>query len=435
MSLPVTLIARKRDGLRHSDGEIAELIRGFMSGRITDYQMSAWLMAAWINGLDKRETLALTNAMLHSGKVLNLASVPKPRVDKHSTGGVGDKISLCLAPLVASCGVRVPMISGRGLGHTGGTLDKLEAIPGYQTRITAKAFERILRRVGASMIGQTAEIAPADRRMYALRDVTGTVESIPLITASILSKKLAEGIDGLVFDVKVGSGAFMVNLSDARQLARSLINVSKLSGKRAVALLTDMDIPLGKMIGNALETSEAIDILHGAGPADSRELTLRLGIEMLRLGSVTSTDAQARNLLETALANGSAFDRFVQMVKAHHGDVRCVVDPRRLPRTRQRFAVEALRGGWISACAPKELACVALEMGAGRLHADQAVDPAVGIELAACYGERVDRGQPLAYLHVRSKRDIEKLVKRVRAAFSFSRTHPARRKLVLGRVE
>jgi thymidine phosphorylase len=271
--------------------------------------------------------------------------------------------------------------------------------------------------------------------MYALRDVTGTVESIPLITASILSKKLAEGIDGLVFDVKVGGGAFMANLTDARKLAKSLINVSKLSGKRAVALLTDMDIPLGKMIGNALETAEAIDILRGAGPADSRELTLRLGIEMLRLGNVTGTDAQARSVLETALTNGSAFDRFVQMVKAHHGDVRCVTDPRRLPHTRQRFVVESLRSGWISACAPKTLAWAALEMGAGRLHADQAVDPAVGIELAACYGERVERGQPLAYLHVRSKRDFERLVERVRAAFGISRTPPKRRKLVLARVE
>jgi pyrimidine-nucleoside phosphorylase len=405
-----------------------------MSNRITDYQMSAWLMAAWLNGLDKRETLALTNAMLHSGRTLDLPTVPHPRIDKHSTGGVGDKISLCLAPLVASCGVRVPMISGRGLGHTGGTLDKLEAIPGYQTRLTAKTFERILRVVGTSLIGQTAEIAPADRRIYSLRDVTGTVESIPLITASILSKKLAEGVDGLVFDVKVGAGAFMSNLSDAKKLARSLVDVSKGNGKKAVALLTDMDIPLGKTIGNALEAVEAIEILQNGGPADSRELTLLLGIEMLRMGKVASSDAQARSQLENALANGSALDCFARMVKAHKGDVRCVFDPRQLPHTNQRFVVQASKSGWISHCAPKELALVALEMGAGRTRTDQAIDPAVGIELAACHGERVERGQPLAYLHVHQKRDSEPFTARVRAAFRITPTRPKKRKLVLGSV-
>ncbi len=435
MSLPVSLITKKRDKQRHSDGEIFELIEGFMANRITDYQMSAWLMAAWLNGLDRRETLALTNVMLHSGRVLELATVHSPRIDKHSTGGVGDKVSLCLAPLVASCGVQVPMIAGRGLGHTGGTLDKLEAIPGYRTRLTAKAFEGVLRRVGASIMGQTPEIAPADRRIYALRDVTATVESIPLITASILSKKLAENVDGLVFDVKVGSGAFMANIADARKLAKSLVDVSKQSGKGAVALLTDMSVPLGKMIGNALETAEAIEILHGGGPTDSREITLRLGIEMLRLGKVARTAAQARSLLETALENGSAFQRFLRMVRAHRGDARCVIDPRKLPRTRQRVAIEATRAGFISHCAPRQLAWVALEIGAGRLHADQAVDPAVGIELAVQHGERVERQQPLAYLHVHQKRDAEKFAERVRSAFRLGQSRPKPRKLVLERLK
>ena len=435
MTLPTTLIARKRDGHRHTDAEISEIIASFMTNEISDYQMSAWLMAAWLNGLDKQETWALTQAMLHSGRVLNLAKVASPRIDKHSTGGVGDKLSLCLAPLVACCGVNVPMISGRGLGHTGGTLDKLEAIAGYQTRLSAARFESILRSVGASIMGQTAEIAPADRRIYALRDVTATVESIPLITASILSKKLAAGVDGLVFDVKVGAGAFMTSLADAKRLAKSLVEVSQQSGKRAVALLTNMDVPLGKMIGNALEVVEAIEILENAGPADSRELTIRLGIEMLRLGRVARSDDQARNMLEKALSSGAAYERFQRMVRAHRGDVRSVIDPRRLPRTKQRIPVLAERNGWVSGCDPRALAWVALEMGAGRTRAEEAVDPAVGIELSVVHGDPVQAGQPLAYLHVHQRQQGRKYAERVRAAFAISRNRPKPLRLVLGRVD
>jgi pyrimidine-nucleoside phosphorylase len=434
MTLPVTLIARKRDRQRHEDADIAELIDGYMSDQITDYQMSAWLMAAWLNGLDKQETWALTHAMLHSGKVLDLTSVPHPRIDKHSTGGVGDKLSLPLAPLVACCGVRVPMISGRGLGHTGGTLDKLESIPGYEVRLSVRQFEKTLRTVGASIIGQTAEVAPADRRIYSLRDVTATVESIPLITASILSKKLAAGVDGLVFDVKVGSGAFMAKLGDARKLARSLVDVSKKSGKRAVALLTDMSAPSGRMIGNALEVQEAIDLLNNAGPTDSRELTLRLGIEMLLLGGAARTAAQARAMLEKALTSGEALERFERMIHAHGGDVRCVADPKRLPRTKARVPVIADRSGWVTACNPRTLAWAALEMGAGRTRADQSIDPAVGIELAVQRGERAQAGQPLAYLHVHDKQSARKFVSRVHESFTVSRSRPAPTKLILGRV-
>jgi pyrimidine-nucleoside phosphorylase len=434
MTLPVTLIAAKRDGKRQSDGDIRELIEGFMANEVTDYQMSAWLMAARLNGLDRSETLALTNAMLHSGKVLNLKTVRAPRIDKHSTGGVGDKISLCLAPLVACCGVRVPMISGRGLGHTGGTLDKLEAIPKYNTALTAKAFEGVLRKVGASIIGQTSEIAPADRRIYALRDVTGTVESIPLITASILSKKLAEGIDGLVFDVKVGSGAFMANLEDARALAKSLVSVSKRSGKSAMALLTDMDVPLGKMIGNSLETEEAIEILKGRGPADSRELTLRLGTEMVQLGNAARSPAEARSKLERALDDGTALQRFVEMVRAHGGDPRCIEKTSLLPHTAHRIPVLAAKSGWVARCEPKALAWVALELGAGRLRAEQSVDHAVGIELAVQWGEHVERNEPLVFLHVRKPGDANRFGERVRAAFGLARSRPKARKLVLGVV-
>jgi len=279
-------------------------IDAFVAGEVTDYQASAWLMAAFLNGLSSRETLALTEAMLRSGRVLTLPSVKGARVDKHSTGGVGDKISLCLAPLVAACGVPVPMVSGRGLVHTGGTLDKLEAIQGFRVDLDAKRFEKIVREVGTCLIGQTAQLAPADKRLYALRDVTATVECIPLIVASILSKKLAEGIDGLVLDVKCGGGAFMKDLKSARALAQALVTVGKGAGKHVSALITDMSAPIGRTIGNALETREAIEILKNAGPADTLALTLELGAEMLVLGKRCKTRAAAAPILQRALADG-----------------------------------------------------------------------------------------------------------------------------------
>src|SRR6478609_1927785 len=281
---PVEIIRSKRDGGSHSAEEIANFIAQFSAGAVADYQMSAWLMAVFAHGMTDRETVALTEAMLRSGKVLRLPSVKGAKIDKHSTGGVGDKISICLAPLVAACGVSVPMISGRGLGHTGGTLDKLQAIPGYRVELSPARFERVVRDVGASMIGQSAELAPADRRIYALRDVTATVECIPLIVASILSKKLAEGIDGLVLDVKVGRGAFMKDLKSARALAQALVRVGTRAGKRVVALLTDMSAPLGLTVGNAIETREALEVLHGRGPGDLVACTLALGEEMLIAG-------------------------------------------------------------------------------------------------------------------------------------------------------
>src|SRR3954469_20674 len=286
---PVEFVRCKRDGREHPPQDVKAFIDAFVAGEVADYQASAWLMAAFLNGLSRKETLALTQAMLHSGSVLTLPSVKHVRVDKHSTGGVGDKISLCLAPLVAACGVAVPMISGRGLGHTGGTLDKLEAIPGFRVNLDAKRFERIVRDVGTCLIGQTETLAPADKRLYALRDVTATVECVPLIVASILSKKLAEGIDGLVLDVKCGSGAFMRDLKSARALAQALVSVGRGAGKRVSALITDMSAPIGRTIGNALETREAIDILQNGGPADTRALTLELAAEMLVLGKRCKT--------------------------------------------------------------------------------------------------------------------------------------------------
>lgn len=432
---PVTLIAKKRDRQELTSAEIEGLVQGLLSGKVTDYQMSAWLMAAWLNGLSPEETLALTNAMLHSGKVLTLPSVKGPKIDKHSTGGVGDKISICLAPLVAAAGVYVPMVSGRGLGHTGGTLDKLEAISGYQTRLDSKQYERIVRTVGTSMIGQTDEVAPADRRIYALRDVTATVESVPLITASILSKKLAEGIDGLVLDVKVGQGAFMPTLKAARELAQSLVRVGTLAGKRVTALLTDMNVPIGRTIGNALETREAIEILQNAGPSDTRELTLLLGAEMLLLAKVEKTAAAARSRLQKALANGSALEVFRRMVKAHGGDITQIDDVAKLPRTKQRVAVNAPRTGYVHAIDPRALAWVAVEMGAGRMRADQAIDPAVGIELNCTVGDAVGEGEPLAYLHVHDRRRAKPFEARVRDAFVITPRRPKPRKLLLERIE
>jgi pyrimidine-nucleoside phosphorylase len=431
---PVEMIRSKRDGETHSAADIRAFIELFVAGGVADYQMSAWLMAAFLRGLSDGETVALTEAMLHSGKVLRLPSVKAVKVDKHSTGGVGDKISICLAPLVAACGVAVPMISGRGLGHTGGTLDKLEAIPGYRVQLEPKKFERIVRQVGVSMIGQSAELAPADRRIYALRDVTATVECIPLIVASILSKKLAEGIDGLVLDVKVGRGAFMKDLKSARTLAEALVRVGKRAGKRVVALLTNMSAPIGRCIGNGLETREAIEVLRNAGPADTRELTLSLGAEMLVLGKADRTLTAARAHLERALADGSALDRFLRMVKAHGGDTRAVEHPETLTRAKAHAEVLATRSGYVSDCDAYALGLSSVALGAGRTRADQAVDPHAGIELFAQRGERVTRGQPLARIHAQSKSLAQSEVARIKAAFHISATKPKPQRIVLDRI-
>src|SRR5450755_1366255 len=431
---PVEMIRTKRDGGTHAAGDIGAFIEQFVAGSVADYQMAAWLMAAFLRGLDDRETVALTFAMLHSGKVLRLPSVKAVKVDKHSTGGVGDKISICLAPLVAACGVAVPMISGRGLGHTGGTLDKLEAISGYRVNLDAKKFERTVREVGVSMIGQTAQLAPADRRIYALRDVTATVESIPLIVASILSKKLAEGIDGLVLDVKVGRGAFMKDLKSARALAQALVRVGTRAKKQVVALLTDMNEPIGRSIGNALETREAIAILQNAGPEDTRELTLTLGAEMLVLGKAERSLEKARLRLERALADGSAFDRFLCMVRAHGGDTRMVEHPERLPTANAKVEVLAPHSGFIAGCDALALGLSSVALGAGRTRADQAVDASAGLELLAKRGAAVARGEPIALIHARSKILAKSEVFRVQNAFSIAQRKPKPTSIVLERV-
>jgi pyrimidine-nucleoside phosphorylase len=427
------LILKKRDGGRLSASEIAGLVRGFVAGEVLDYQMSAWLMAALLRGLDEGETVALTEALLRSGKTLALKSVRAPKIDKHSTGGVGDKLSLCLAPLVATCGIAAPLMAGRGLGHSGGTLDKLEAIPGYRVDLDARRFERVLSEVGASIIGQTPELVPADRRLYALRDVTGTVESVPLIVASILSKKLAVGSDGLVLDVKAGKGAFMKDLTAARTLARALVRTAKKAGLPAVALITDMSVPTGRTIGNALEVREAIDVLQGGGPADTRELTLLVASEMLLMGRRAKTRPEARRLLERALGDGSAFERFLRMVRAHGGDTRSVENPSRLPHARVKLPVLAAKSGVLSATDPLELAWVSLALGAGRTRADQKIDPGAGIVLERVAGERVEKGEPLAFLHGASRALVRAELPRATRAFRIGSRAPER-KLLLERV-
>jgi pyrimidine-nucleoside phosphorylase len=430
----VELIAAKRDGASLSEAEIRRLIVSFGAGELADYQMAAFLMAVFFRGLDDAETVALTEAMLHSGRVLDLAGVPGIKVDKHSTGGVGDKVSICLAPLVAACGVPVPMVSGRGLGHTGGTLDKLEAIPGFRTDMTTEDFARIVRDVGTCMIGQTKDIAPADKRIYALRDVTATVESIPLIVASILSKKLAEGIDGLVLDVKVGRGAFMKDAARASELATKLVRVGTRAGKKVVAVLTRMDAPLGCAVGNANETREALEVLHGKGPADLVECTLVLGAEMLVLGGKAKDLAEGTAKLRGAIASGAAVRVMERMVEAQGGDASVVADPSRLVIAREFVEVRASRAGFVTDVDALAIGLTGVAMGAGRTRADQAVDPAVGLAIDAKPGDAVKEGQVLARIFVRSRGDAEPLLGRVAAAFTVGDAAPAVAPLVVERL-
>ncbi|MFO0592637.1 MAG: thymidine phosphorylase [Polyangiaceae bacterium] len=434
METTVELIARKRNGLNLSAEQIQRLVRELLDGSLADYQMSAFLMAVFFRGMSDEETVALTHAMLHSGDVIDLSDVPGTKVDKHSTGGVGDKVSICLAPLVAACGVPVPMVSGRGLGHTGGTLDKLEAIPGFSVNLDVDAFRRIVRDVGCCMIGQTARIAPADKRIYALRDVTATVESIPLIVASILSKKLAEGIDALVLDVKVGRGAFMKTRDDARALATALVRVGTAAGKKVSALLTDMDAPLGAAIGNANETREAIEILHGRGPRDLMDCTLALGAEMLQLARVAGSTDEAIAIQRAAIANGSAARTMERMIEAQGGDPGVVADPSRLAVAEVVTEIVAPSGGYVTHVDALEMGLSAVALGAGRTRADQKVDPAVGIELCAPRGTKVGKGDVLAKILSRSAEDGAKIRQRVLGAFAIEDALPASPPLVLERI-
>ncbi len=418
------LIVRKREGDRLTQDEIRSLISGFMDGTVADYQMSAFAMAVYFKGMDFEETVAMTLAMRDSGEIVNLDSIRLPKVDKHSTGGVGDKVSICLAPIAAACGVAVPMMCGRGLGHTGGTLDKLEAIPGFRIDLSIRAFRAQLRKLGCALIGQTGALAPADKRLYALRDVTGTVESIPLITSSILSKKLAAGIDALVLDVKVGRGAFMRTESAARELAGSLVRVGRRAGMRVSATLTDMNSPIGYTIGNALETAEAMEILHGGGPDDLRDLTYALVAEMLRMAGISRSEAGALRRIHQVVADGTALERMRQIVEAQGGDPAFVDKPSELPLARHRSTIASPSEGYITGIDPLELGHASMGLGTGRLRVEDVVDPGAGIRLHAQVGDRVRRGDPLATLYASRKGLLKPGAERATACFRIGRRRP-----------
>jgi pyrimidine-nucleoside phosphorylase len=430
----VDVIRKKRDGGELSRFEIDSLIAAYTQGSIPDYQVSAWLMAVVLRGMTRGETAALTDAMLRSGEVLDLSGIAKKKVDKHSTGGVGDKTSLVLAPLAAVAGVTVPMISGRGLGHTGGTLDKLEAIPGFNVNLAVPEFRRVLEVCGCAMIGQTAEIAPADRKLYALRDVTGTVESPYLICASIMSKKMAEGIDALVLDVKTGSGAFMKSEKDAAFLAELMVETGERMGKRTVALITDMDQPLGNMIGNALEVVEVVDVLRGGGPQDLRDLCLELAAWMLHLGGVSKTVAEGKQESAKLLASGKALERFRQMVELQGGDPRVVDDPKILPQARHSQQVLSAKEGYIASLQCEQVGTACVILGGGRERKEDSVDPAVGIALHRKVGDRVAAGEPIATIYYNSGSRVERAQQLLEESCGISDSPPSEKRLLIHRV-
>jgi len=418
--LPQDLIRTKRDAGELSADEVRWFIQGTTDGSIPDYQVAAMLMAIYLRGMTDAELAVWADAMVHSGDVLDLAGVDLPKIDKHSTGGVGDKISLPLAPAVAACGVAVPMVSGRGLGHTGGTLDKLESIPGFRVDLGVDHFTRQVREIGACLIGQTERLAPADGRLYALRDVTSTVESVPLIASSIMSKKLAEGIDGLVLDCKVGHGAFMKSREDALELAQAIRVIGESAGKKVTVVLSSMDAPIGLAVGNAVEVAESIEVLRGGGPEDTRELTVRLGAEMLLLAGVSSDADDAATRVARALDDGSALERFRQIVEGQGGDPRVVDDPAAvLPQAAQKLPVTAPASGVIAQVAARDVGVAALVLGAGRRQKEDRVDPAVGVELLCRVGDRVEQGQPLANL-LHNGSGVDKAEELLRGAFSIS---------------
>ena len=401
------LIERKRDGGRLEPGEWRALAMAYASGHVPDYQMAAFLMAVYWRGMDRGEIAALTEAMLGSGSRLDLSHLSVPRIDKHSTGGVGDKVSLILAPLIASLGVAVPMMSGRSLGHTGGTLDKLEAIPGFRTSLTLAEARIQIERLGCALIGQSGEIAPADRKMYALRDATATVESIPLIASSIMSKKLAEGLTGLVLDIKRGSGAFLPELARGLELAELMVGLGADHDCPTVALITAMDRPLGRAVGNALEVEEAIHTLKGEGPPDLLEVTYALGAEMLVLGGTVKTHAEARRGMERAISSGAAAERFAAIIEAQGGNPGVVEDPAVLPQAEACELYAAPRRGFIARIEPRAIGRGLTALGGGRTKVDDIVDPSVGFVITARVGDWVEAGEPLATIFARDTSGVE----------------------------
>jgi pyrimidine-nucleoside phosphorylase len=429
------VIRKKRDGGELSRAEIEAFVDGYTRGDIPDYQASSFLMAAFLRGLSLAETAALTDAMLHSGQVLDLSDLPSAKVDKHSTGGVGDKTSLVLAPLVAAGGLYVPMISGRGLGHTGGTLDKLESISGFEVGLSTERFREILRACGCCMIGQTAEIAPADRKLYALRDVTGTVEQPSLICASIMSKKLAEGIDALVLDVKTGSGAFMKTEEDAAHLAKLLTDTGRRMGKRVVALITDMDQPLGHAVGNAIEVDESLQILRGEGPEDLRQLCRELAAWMFQVAGRLKTLDEARELVDQLIESGAALKKFREMVVLQGGDPEVVDNPTLLPHARHSTSVLSTKAGYVSSIACEDVGTACVILGGGREKKEDAVDPAVGIRLQKKVSDRVAIGEPLCTIFYNDEARGARAKQLLRHSFQVVDAIPEPKKLIRRVIE
>lgn len=437
------IIRKKRDGFELSDAELSFIIEQYVSGNIPDYQVSALLMAIFFRGMTDAETVNLTKIMVNSGSVLDLSDIRGPKIDKHSTGGVGDKTSIILAPLLASAGIIVPMISGRGLGHTGGTLDKLEAIPGFRIDLHMQEFKENLKNIGVSMIGQSSEIAPADGKLYALRDVSATVESIPLIASSIMSKKLAEGIDGLVLDVKVGSGAFMKKLDDARRLAASMVNIGNSMGVKTVAVLTDMDQPLGKTIGNSLEIKECISALRGQWADDLREVTLTLGAWMIETATMVTDfslhiggrdfrgiDEYKKGLLEL-LNNGAAFKKFAEMVDSQHGNPEIPFRPGLLPSAKMMKQITVTRGGYIQRLDAEKAGIASMLLGAGRQKLNDAIDPSAGIILNKKVGDYVKPGDQTAMFYYNNEANLKEAEDVFLSGLEIERDEPIKEGIIL----
>jgi len=426
----VELLIKKRNGKILSKEEIIFLINSYTKGKIPDYQFSALLMAILLKGMTKAETSYLTEAMLHSGKIIDLSSIKGPKIDKHSTGGIGDKTSLILAPIVAAAGVNVPMISGRGLGHTGGTLDKLESIPGFRIDLSLKEYKSVLKKCGAVLIGQTKDIAPADKLIYSLRDVTGTVPSIPLITGSIMSKKLAEGIDGLVLDVKTGSGAFMRETKDAIELSKSLMSTAKVFNKKVIAFITDMNQPLGNYIGNWLEIYESIKILHGEQTGDLLDLSLSLSGAMIYLGGKAGSIEEGVEIANEQINNGKAFDKFVEIVKLQGGEISYILNPRNYPKSKFTKKITSKEIGYIKSINNYRVGMAALELGAGRKTMGDKIDPKAGIIFKVKIGDKIKKGDVIAELHSQSMDKINLAKEMILNAITYSKQKTTKPKLI-----
>lgn len=430
----VDLIRKKRDSQELTREEIAFLINGYTRNEIPDYQISAWLMAVWLRGMTRAELTALTETMLYSGEVLDWSSLPGKKVDKHSTGGVGDKTSLVLAPIVAAAGLFVPMISGRGLGHSGGTLDKLESIPGFNVNLSLAEFRRVLRECGLALVGQTAEIAPADKKIYSLRDVTSTVDNPNLICASIMSKKLAEGISALVLDVKTGSGAFMKKEEDAVHLAELMVETGQRMGKKVVALITDMDQPLGQTAGNSLEVIECIEVLSGRGPRDLRELSMELSAWMLFLGERTTSVDEGRHLAAEMLASGRAKDKFREVIRLQGGDSSVVDEPAKLPRAKGTWEVKSPARGYIAAMQCENLGIACNVLGGGRETKEDTIDPAVGLSFHKKIGDRVEKDEPLATIHYNAETRLAEAKELIQGSYRIADEAPREKSKLVKKI-